>query len=51
MIKFTYNNIKNASTGYISLKLNHKYYFYISYGKDFDFCLKLKIVEELFSKL
>ena len=49
--EFTYNNTKNASTGYISFDLNYKYHFRISYKENLDPHLQSKIVKELSSKL
>ena len=51
MAEFVYNNTKNANTGYLSFKLNYKYYFYIFYKKDLNFYLKLKIAKKLSFKL
>ena len=45
--KFAYNIAKNANISHISFKINCRYYFYIFYRKDFNFYLKLKIIEEL----
>ena len=51
MIEFTYNNAKNTNSNYISFEFNCKYYFCISYKKDFNLYLKLRIEKKLFSKL
>ena len=51
MAEFAYNNAKNASTGYISFKLNCEYHPYVSYEKDLDLCSKSRTAKELFSKL
>ena len=51
MAEFAYSNTKNTNTSYISVKLNCRYYFYVSYKQDLDFSLKLKTAKELFSKL
>ena len=47
MAEFAYNNTKNASIGHTSFKLNYKYYFYVSYEKDFNSCSKSKTVKKL----
>ena len=49
--KFTYNNTKNASIGYMSFELNCKYHLYVSDEKYLNFCSKLKSIKELFFKL
>ena len=51
MAEFTYNNTKNASTGYISFELNCGYYPCVSYKNDLDPRSKSRIAEELSSKL
>ena len=51
MAEYTYNNAKNASISHIFFELNCKYYPRVFCKKNFDLCLKLKSVEELFSKL
>ena len=51
MAKFTYNNAKNASTGFTPFELNYRYHPWISYKEDFDLRSKSKTVEKLSSKL
>ena len=34
MVKFAYNNAKNASNNYMTFKLNCGYYFYIFFEED-----------------
>ena len=51
MLKFTYNNAKNASTGHTLFELNCGYYPCISYEEDLDLRSKSKTAEELSSKL
>ena len=51
MVKFAYNNAKNASTGYTFFELNCKYYPCVSYKKDLDLCSKSKTAKKLSSKL
>ena len=53
MTEFTYNNTKNANTGYTPFEFNHGYHPCISYEekKILDLRSKLKTVEELFSEL
>ena len=36
MVEFTYNNAKNASTGYTSFELNCSFYPRASYEEDVD---------------
>ena len=51
MAEFTYNNAKNASTGYTAFKLNCEYYPRVSNKEDLDLCLQSRTAEELSSKL
>ena len=51
MAEFAYNNTKNASTGFMPFKLNCRYYPWVSYKEDLDLRSKLRIAEELSSKL
>ena len=51
MAEFAYNNIKNANIGYMPFELNCGYHPYVSYEKNLNPLLKLKIAEELSSKL
>ena len=51
MAEFTYNNAKNANTGYTPFKFNCGYHLWVFYKKDLDPRSKLKIMEELSSKL
>ena len=48
IMEFAYNNAKNINISHTLFKLNYKYYVCVSYKKDLNLCLKLKIVEELF---
>lgn len=36
IIKFLYNNVKNASIGYIPFENNYDYYLHILYKEDID---------------
>ena len=47
MAEFAYNNAKNTSTNHMIFELNCKFYPYISYKKNLDPHLKLKIAEKL----
>ena len=47
MAEFTYNNTKNASTGFTPFELNCGYHPWIFYEKDLDPCLQSKTTEEL----
>ena len=51
MAKFTYNNAKNASTGYTLLELNCRYYPCVSYKEDLEPHSKSKTAEKLSSEL
>ena len=51
MAGFTYNNAKNASTGFTLFELNCKYHLWVSYEEDLDPCSKSRTAEELSSKL
>lgn len=48
---FAYKNAKNASTKYISFKLNYSYYLYTPNKKNVNFCFLLKLAEKLANKL
>ena len=48
--EFTYNNAKNASTGYILFELNCEYHLWVFYKEDLDPRSKSKTVEKLSSK-
>ena len=50
MTKFTYNNMKNTSTGYSSFDLNYGVYPRVFYKKDVDPCSKSKAVDEPVTK-
>ena len=45
MAEFTYNNVKNASTGYTSFELNYGYHPWVSYEKDLDPHSKSRIAD------
>ena len=47
MAKFTYNNAKNASTGYTPFELNCGYHPHVSYEEDLDPRSKSRIMEKL----
>ena len=47
MAEFAYNNTKNASTGYISFKLNCKSHPRVSYKENFNPRLKSRAAKEL----
>ena len=49
--EFTYNNAKNASTGYTPFELNCGYYLRVSYEEDLDPRSKSRTAEDLSSKL
>ena len=51
MTEFAYNNAKNTSIGYTPFKLNCRYYLWVSYEKNLDSYLQLKIAEEISSEL
>lgn len=51
MVKFTYNNVMNVSTGHISFKLNCDYHPLVFYEEDINSRSKSKSVEELSTKL
>ena len=51
MMKFAYNNAKNASISHTSFKLNYRYHLYISYKKNLNLHSKSKTTEELSSEL
>ena len=50
MVDFTYNDAKNASTGYTSFELNCGYHLCVFYEEDLDPCSKSRTAEELSSK-
>ena len=49
--KFTYNNTKNASTGYTLFELNYGYHLRISFGKNTNPCLQSKTADKLSAEL
>ncbi len=51
MAEFTYNNVKNTSTGYTSFELNYGYYPCASYKEDVDSCSQLKSAGKLATEL
>lgn len=51
IIKFTYNNIKKASIGYIYFELNCNNYSCVLYKKDIDPKLNSKSIDQLVIKL
>ena len=51
MAKFTYNNIKNISLGYISSKLNFKYYFKVSFKNKINSYSKFYSINKLAHKI
>ena len=51
MAEFSYNNVKNTSTGYIPFKLNWRYHLYIFYKEDVDLSSKSKAADKLTDEL
>ena len=51
MAMFAYNNVKNASTGYMPFKLNCGFYFWLFYEEDIDSCHKSKSADKLLAEL
>ena len=51
MAEFAYNNVKNASTGHTSFKLNCGYHPQASYKKDVNPCSQSKLVDKLANEL
>ena len=51
MVKFAYNNAKNASTGYTPFKLNCGYHQRVFFKKNTDLHSKLKSAEKLLAEL
>ncbi len=51
MAKFMYNNIKNASIGHTSFKLNYGYYLKVSFKEDVDPCSRSRSIIELVEEL
>ena len=51
MAEFTYNNAKNAGTGYTPFELNCGYQPCISYEKDIDPCSQSKLADDLANDL
>ena len=51
MAEFTYNNAKNASTGYMPFKLNCDYDSWMSYKEEVDPHSKSKSANELLAEL
>ena len=51
MAEFAYNNVKNASTGFMPFELNCKYHLWVSYEKDLNPRSQSKTIEELSSEL
>ena len=51
MIKFIYNNAKDASIGYTFFKLNLKCYIKMWYKKDVNSCFKSKSIDKLLAEL
>ena len=47
MAKFTYNNAKNASTGYMPFELNYGYYPQILYKEEFNLRSQFKSADKL----
>lgn len=50
MVKFAYNNVKNANISYIFFKFNKKYYLYIFFKDNTYLYLKLYFNNKLFQK-
>ena len=51
MVKFAYNNTKNASTNHMFFKLNCSYYPRISYKEKINFCSKSRSMNKLLEDL
>ena len=51
MVKFAYNNAKNANTGHMPFKLNCGYHLCVFFEEDINPCSWLKIADELSKKL
>ena len=51
IVKFGYNNAKNASTGHISFKLNCGYHPCVSFEEDTNPCSQSKTADKLLAKL
>ena len=51
MAKFAYNNVNNASTGYIPFKFNYGYYLRILFKKNINPHLKSYSIDKLAEKL
>ena len=51
MAEFTYNNAKNASTGYTPFELKCSYHLCVSFEEDTDPCSRSKTAKELSDKL
>ena len=51
MVKFTYNNAKNASTNCTLFELNYSYYSRVLFKKDIDPHLRSHFANELAEKL
>ena len=51
MAEFAYNNVKHASMGYTSFKLNYGYYLRVSCEEDVNPCCKSKAADELTEEL
>lgn len=51
MAEFAYNNMKNASTGYISFEINCGYYPGSSYEEDIESYSKSKFADKILIKL
>lgn len=50
MTKFVYNNMKNASTGYIIFELNCNHHLYSFYEKDINPYSQSKSIKEIANK-
>ena len=51
MPEFSYNNAKNASTGYIPFELNCGYHLCVSFNEETDLCPQLKTANKLSTNL
>lgn len=51
MVKFMFNNIKNASTSYTFFELNYGYHPHMSYEEDINSWSKFKTVDKLLTEL
>lgn len=51
IMKFAYNNFKNANTSYISFKFNCDYYPWIFFKNKYNLCFEFSLANRLATKL